>query len=157
MEMNFEKYAAKGNKFLKDLSEELVEFKTNKAMAMRVLRAVFSALRERITIEESFGLIAQLPMSLKSVYVDQWKFSAKPNNKIKHLSEFMNEVIHFCSIQGGNDLRTELDARIAVKAVFTVLKKYVSKGELDDIIGVLPKEIGIFIQETEINITVIEV
>ncbi len=50
--MNFEKYAEKGNRFIKDLAREL-GCPDDKKKAGRVLKAVLKALRNRLSHEES--------------------------------------------------------------------------------------------------------
>jgi uncharacterized protein (DUF2267 family) len=68
MPLNFENHAQKGNKFLKELAEKLGD-KTDTAKAGRMLRAVFQALRNHLTLEENFQLLSQLPVALKGIYV----------------------------------------------------------------------------------------
>ena len=68
MALDFEKYAAKGNEFLNRLAENLGD--EDRAHAARILRSTFRGLRNHLTVEESFQLLAQLPMALKSVYVE---------------------------------------------------------------------------------------
>jgi len=52
---------------------------------------VFHALRNWLSHEESFQLLAQLPMALKGVYVDGWKFD-KAFNRLSHINDFLDEV-----------------------------------------------------------------
>lgn len=66
MSLDFEKNARKGNEFVRRLAEELG---APLDKAGRIIGAVFHALRNRLSHEESFQLLAQLPVSLKSVYV----------------------------------------------------------------------------------------
>ena len=65
--MNFHKYADKGNLILNEVASELGK-NEDKKLAGRMLRSVLHVLRSRLTIEESFQLIAQLPMAIKAVY-----------------------------------------------------------------------------------------
>ena len=52
---------------------------------------MFHALRNWLSHEESFQLLAQLPMALKGVYVDGWKFD-KAFNRLSHINDFLDEV-----------------------------------------------------------------
>ena len=53
---HFEKFATKGNEFLKELAQEI--WKTeNKEKAYRVLRTVLHVLRRRLNLDESFDLL----------------------------------------------------------------------------------------------------
>lgn len=138
MGYNFEKYAGKANEFVKDVAERLGDpGDTDKAA--RVLKAVLHALRNRITIEESLQLIAQLPLFLKGVYVDGWKHGEYKRKK--HISEFVDEIIEEAGATGTYDFPTEESAIKAISAVFAVLKEQVSEGEINDIKAIFPVEL----------------
>jgi uncharacterized protein (DUF2267 family) len=72
MGLDFENYAVKANEFVRLVAEELNIPVKN---AGGIVRAVFHALRNRLSHEESFHILAQLPMPLKGVYADNWKFN----------------------------------------------------------------------------------
>ncbi len=144
MSLDFDKYAAKGNEIVNMLAEDLVIHKDN---AGRILRAVLHALRKRLTLEESFQLISQLPMALKGIYIDGWKVLAN-NKRISHLKEFLDEIRHEDGLTAGYDFGNDERAKIAVSAVFRTLQFFISKGEMEDIVSVLPNEIKKFVKST---------
>lgn len=86
MGLNFNKYAQEGNEFLKELAVELGHPEEINRTAI-ILRSVLHLFRDRITISESFDFLSQLPMFLKGIYVENWKYSEKPL-RIKNLTEF---------------------------------------------------------------------
>src|SRR5689334_6902602 len=88
--MNFEKHAAKGNEFIHRLAIRLGDG-ADRDRATRVLRCVLHVLRNRLSVEESFQLIAQLPMAIKAIYVDGWAPS-HGHPKIKTIDEFAEAV-----------------------------------------------------------------
>jgi uncharacterized protein (DUF2267 family) len=139
MPLNFEKHAAKGNEFLNKLAARLGD-EENHDSAGRVLRSVLRTMRNHLTIEESFQLMAQLPMALKAVYVDGWK----PNqyhSRIKTLREFSEQVMLEDGVATWKDFSGVSDASDAIEAVIKTLADYVSAGELHDIVAVLPEEL----------------
>lgn len=144
MSLDFEKYAAKGNEFVRLVADDL---EVPRDKAGRIIRAVFHALRNRVSHEESFQLMAQLPMALKGVYVDGWKFN-KDFQRISHVSDFLNEVRMEDGAQAGYDFGNNAMARIAVAAVFKALSYFVSDGEMEDVIGVMPEDLKVFIKES---------
>ena len=87
MSLDFEKNVVKGNEFVRLVAEEL-KYLDKAGITVRV---VFQALRNRLSHEESFQLLAQLPMSLKGVYVDGWRFD-KNFSRISHVNDFLDEV-----------------------------------------------------------------
>jgi len=137
--MDFNKYAAKGNQMLDEIALEL-GLPGNRDLAKRFLRSTLHILRERLTIEESFQLMAQLPFVIKAMYVDGWKYTTKPN-RIKNIKEFVRKMIHEDYPSGHHDIQTTKDGENAVRAVLKVLRKHVSEGEIKDILVSIPPEL----------------
>ena len=141
MSLHFEKYAAKGNEIVNKLAA-LLSVPEDKSA--RILRATLHALRNRISIEESFHLLAQLPVALKGVYVDGWK-PLEYHERIRHLHDFLNEIRLQDSSLAAYDFGNDEKARMLVGRVFQILQQFVSEGEMADIIGNLPSELKAFI------------
>jgi uncharacterized protein (DUF2267 family) len=137
--LNFNKYVHEGEQFVQEVA---VEMKTPWDMikAVRILRAVLHALRSRLTPEHSLQMIAQFPMLIKAIYVDGWKISDE-SKTLRHLGDFIEAVRE----QGGAGLSahlvTDYEVTQAIHAVFNVIKKHVSKGEIQDILATLPMEL----------------
>ena len=144
MSLDFEKYAVKGNEFVRLVAEEL-EIPLDKAG--RIIRAVFHALRNRLSHEKSFQLLAQLPVSLKGVYVDGWRFG-KDFNPICHVNDFLDEVRQEDGGLVGYDFDNNLKARVAVACIFKALNYLVSEEEMNDILNVMPSALKQFIKES---------
>lgn len=144
MSLDFEKYAAKGHEFVKLVATDLA---VPRERAGRIIRAVLHSLRNRLSHEESFQLMAQLPMILKGVYVDGWQFD-KEFNRISHLEEFFDEVRKEDRGLAGYDFGNNEAATMAIAAVFKALNYFVSEGEMNDIMDVMPSEIKEFIRES---------
>jgi len=136
MPLNFEKYAAKGNEFVNLLMKELNT--EDRDHAGRILRSVFRALRNRLTVAESIQLLAQLPMSLKAFYVDGWKFQ-QSKNRIKSMEDFAIEVMAEDGKASWRDFSNVDEATTSIKSVLRTLSKYVSPGEMNDMMDVLPQ------------------
>ncbi|MBU3713719.1 MAG: DUF2267 domain-containing protein [Ferruginibacter sp.] len=144
MSLDFEKYAAKGNEIINKLSAELELPRDN---AGRVMRSVLHALRNRLTIEESFQLLAQLPLVLKGVYVDGWKLT-KPFSRIHYLEDFIEEVKNEDGRTADYDFDNAENSKHAIKSTFKILSYYLSEGELEDMMAVLPKALKDFIHHS---------
>jgi uncharacterized protein (DUF2267 family) len=139
MTPNFEKYAAKGNEFLNKVAVRLGDA-GNRDRAGRVLRSVLRALRNRLSIEESLQLLSQLPMAIKSVYVEGWKLH-HDFVRIKTIEDFAEEVMVEDGISAWRDFASIGEATDAIEAVMKTLADYVTAGELHDVIDLMPKEI----------------
>jgi uncharacterized protein (DUF2267 family) len=144
MSLDFEKYAAKGNEFVKLVADDL---QIPRSKAGRIIRAVLHALRSRLSHEESFQLLAQLPVALKGVYVDDWKFD-QDFVRISHVEDFLEEVRKEDMELAGYDFGNDKSAQKVIAAVFKVMNYFVSEGEFEDITAVLPEEMKKFVKES---------
>lgn len=99
--------------------------------AYRALRAVLQALRDRLTVEEACDLAAQLPLLVRGVYFEGYKPSGKPLPQ-RSQEAFLEAVER---IHGPG----QLDPRAATCAVFALLARHVSAGEIADVQRVLPE------------------
>jgi uncharacterized protein (DUF2267 family) len=133
---HFENYASEGNEFLNKVASELGA-PEDKEHAFRVINAVFHALRDRITIQESMNMISQLPMVLKALYINGWDIT-KERKRYDTKHEFLKEIY--------NETRTaEIDFGSnpieEAHAVFRVMRSCISEGEMQDVKSQLPQEI----------------
>lgn len=135
--MNFEKYVEKGNLFLKEVAQE-IGVPEDRERAGRILRTVLHVLRDRLTLEESFDLISQLPMCIKAVYVDGWKPKLTPDKSIRTVGDFIDAILEYDQRAAGRDFGNREHALEIVKALFRVIKNHVSDGEIQDLKGDLP-------------------
>ena len=145
MALNFNKYAEEGNLFVKNLAKNLGHPNETGRTGI-VLRAVLHTLRERITISESFNMMAQLPMFLKAIYVDNWKYREKPIRLDKE--EFLKEVERHQNQYGEYEFSWEKSTEDIVKLVIKELSSYIAKGEFEDIMAQLPEDIETMFRES---------
>lgn len=127
----FDKTLQTTNVWLNEISEEMGG---SKQRAYHALTAVLWSLRDRLQIEDSAHLAAQLPLMVKGIYFHGWNPTVQPN-KIRSQEEFLENVearLH--------DIRP-MDPKDAVSAVFMVLGQHISEGEADKVTQALPKDI----------------
>lgn len=134
----FDKHAQEGNTFLAQLAREMGEPDDPKK-AERVLKAVLHTLRDRLTLEESFQLMAQFPLFLKGLYASEWKPRQEPL-RIRHVEEFIGQASIRDRSAEQDFVNTER-AAFLIKKVFQVLGQYVSDGEWQDVLDNLPKQL----------------
>lgn len=149
MTLDFEKYAQDGNRFINELAKEL-NWPDDRDRAARVLRAVLYAIRDMLPAAENLQLTAQLPMMLKSVYLDGYTLRT-PEHKPRHVDDFLEHVKRHCGRTSTNDFKTPYDVENAVRTVFNTLRQYVSPGEMEDIIAHLPRDIKPLLTRTAMH------
>jgi uncharacterized protein (DUF2267 family) len=119
--------------WLNEICEEM-GWERDPHRAYHALRAVLHALRDRLRPEEAAGLAAQLPLLVRGTFYEGWHLAGKPV-KTRSVEEFLAPVT--------DAFRGEPIARSAevARAVFTVIKRHVSAGEVADVIAALPGDI----------------
>lgn len=137
--LHFNKYVHEGEQFVREIAVEM-HAPWDMIKAARVLRAVLHALRNRLSAPSSLQLISQLPMLIKAIYVDGWKLTDEAKT-LRRLGDFIECVRE----EGGTSLSshfvTDYDVTQAIHAVFNVIKKHVSAGEIRDLVSTLPAEL----------------
>jgi uncharacterized protein (DUF2267 family) len=117
--------------WLNDIQEE---FKwPDKDRVYDATKAVLLATRDRLTVEEAHQFAAQIPMVMKGMFFDGYDPTDKPM-LIRNKDRFLEHVRK----QFGN---RPLDSENAVRTVAKVLRKKISKGQYEDVVGSMPKEI----------------
>lgn len=119
------------NAWLADLAQALGP---DRQRAYHALRAVLHALRDRLTVEEAAHLGAQLPTMIRGIYYEGWRPAQVPA-KVRSKKAFLERV--------GQELTGigPMNPEDAASAVFGVLEKHVTQGELDDVRHMLPEPV----------------
>lgn len=146
MALNFDKYAQEGNLFLKTLAKNLGHHDETGRTGI-ILRAVLHTLRDRITISESLNLLSQLPMFLKGIYVDNWKYMEQPLG-IRKVEDFTKEVEKHQDQYGEYEFSWDESTEDIVKTVLRELGTYISRGEFEDIMAQLTAELEVMFRES---------
>ena len=128
----FESTLHKTNIWLKDLMTELDWETADYQRAYHALRAVLQALRDRLTVEEASHLASQLPMLIRGFYYEGWSPSKTPTAEHKR-EDFLVRVAE----QFANDPTADVEE--ITRAVFKVMSKHITPGEIRDVKGTLPK------------------
>ena len=106
----------------------------DKQVAWKVLSTVLHKLRDRLPVELSAHLGSQLPLLVRGVYYDQYEPDRQPS-ACGTPEEFTAEVAEWLS-----DIRP-IDPDEAIRAVFAVLARHVSEGQIAKVRNALPKGI----------------
>jgi uncharacterized protein (DUF2267 family) len=99
------------------------------------LRATLHTLRDRLSPAEAAHLGAQLPLLIRGLYYEGWRPAGEPW-KARHRGAFVARLKH--EMRGHAGLK---EPEAVARAVFGVLSRHVSKGEIEDVIHLLPAEV----------------
>lgn len=106
----------------------------DRQIAWKVLSTVLHKLRDRMPVDASAHLGAQLPLLVRGVYYDQYRPAEQPTD-CRTREEFVSEVAEWLA-----DVRP-VDPEEAIAAVFDVLSRNIDAGQVEKVKGVLPKPI----------------
>lgn len=127
----FDRAVQSGNLWLKDI--EKAGRLRSRFQAYAVLRSVLHALRDCLPPAEAVKFSAQMPMLIKGVFYDGWKFAPKPLRLSR--DEFRSYVHRGLNDEGG------VVPAIALKAVLFALRRHISPTVLETLQLVLPREV----------------
>ena len=123
----------KTHQFINDVSEAINI--DDKHITFIGIKAVLHALRDRIPLEEAAQLGSQFPILLAGFYYQGWKPAATPT-KERSITSFVDKVRQNLPQE---DYPTEIETLI--RGVFTTLSQWVTAGEIDDVINMLPQDV----------------
>lgn len=127
----FDKMLQVTNLWLKDLSVMLGW--EDKHKSLQVLRTTFHALRDRLSVDQASKLSAQLPVLLVGFFYEDWQPATMPH-KERTKEAFLSQIdAQF------QRLDLEVETEQAVCAVFELIAKKISTGEVEDVKSMLPQ------------------
>ncbi len=120
----------KTDQWMKDVMEELGPDDPQKAY--HSLRAVLHALRDRLVPGEVTDLASEMPMLIRGLFYEGWK-ATDPSGDLDTQEEF------FEAVNEGLQVPADVGAEESTRAIFRVLEKRISRGEIGDVKDMLPK------------------
>lgn len=115
------------------LNEIQADLGPDRQVAWKVLSVVLHKVRDRLPVPLAVHLGAELPLLVRGVYYDQFQPSKQPSNWNR--DEFVAEVQ-----RGLSDIRP-VNAEQAVLAVFGVLSRRLTRGQIDKVRDALPENL----------------
>lgn len=119
------------NIWLKEIGEKIGP---DRHVAWKVLSTVLHKLRDRLPVEVSAHLGAQLPLLIRGAYYDLYQPHRQPVD-IDKADEFVEDVQHWLADSRG------VDAKEAIAVVFGVLDRHIAESEITKVRQALPKSI----------------
>lgn len=121
---------ASANAWIDEVAEELGT--DNRRDAYRALRGFLHVLRDRLTVDETAQLAAQLPVLVRGLFYEGWEPSRTPH-RYSDADTFLSELARQSGLHGTTE------ASFAAAAVYAVLARRITAGELADVLAVLPR------------------
>lgn len=131
---SFDTTVDKTNRLLKEIEQEYGWPKERRNQSYAALRGVLHALRDRLSVEESAQLAAQLPMLVRGLYFEGWCPTEVPMKLSRE--EFLERVRREFpyEVRGGTEG--------LITTVLRALKLYGTEGEWADVKASMPKELA---------------
>ena len=122
--------------WLKELMEE--SGTEDRRRAYRTLKGVLHTLRDRLSVDEAVQFGAQLPMLVRGFYFEGWRPADAPV-RARTKAQFVDYAREYLA----DVLRDEpdFDVEHALRAVFGVISRHVTRGEVEDVLEQLPDDV----------------
>jgi uncharacterized protein (DUF2267 family) len=119
---------------LREIEEAYGWPKERRNQSYAALRAVLHAVRDRLTVEETAQLGAQLPMLVRGIFYAEWDPSKVPMKQNRE--DFMQRIREQFpyQIEGGIE---QLE-----RTVLQALRRHITDGEWGDIKSAMPKDLA---------------
>jgi uncharacterized protein (DUF2267 family) len=130
----FDTTLEKTNGVLKHIEESYGWAKTLRNQSYSALRAVLHALRDRLTVEETAHLSAQLPMLIRGIYFEGWDPTKVPVKM--HRDDFLNRIRREFPYEIPEGMERLVDV------VIEALRRHITQGEWRNVRASLPKDMA---------------
>lgn len=138
--LGFEKFVQEANEYFKQLAADFGH-PNEDARASMIWRAVIHTIRDRIHMGEFLDFISPMPMILKGMAIEGWKFRDKP----KHDYETIEQMKTLVKARQNDFGEYEFDWKNPTEEMITTtlesLEKYVPESQMEQVRGQLPEEI----------------
>jgi uncharacterized protein (DUF2267 family) len=130
----FDTTIEKTNHILRQIEQAYGWPKERRIQSYTALRTVLHALRDRLTVEVSAELAAQLPILVRGIYYDGWVPSRVPMKMDR--DEFLNRI--------RREFTYNVDGGIprVVDTVLQALRVHIADGEWEGMKSALPKDLA---------------
>lgn len=144
--LNFETFAQQAHEYINDLAQELGH-PEEKNRVLIIWRSVMHTVRDRIHLGESFQILDPLPMIFKGIYVQTWKYSEKPPLEYETIEDMKNQVKDLQAQHGEQEFSWSKSTEEIISITLSSLKRFIREGQMEHIIGQMPKEIKEYLSE----------
>jgi uncharacterized protein (DUF2267 family) len=142
--INFDAYAAEGNRIVNELAFQL-DIERNSAA--RILRSVLHAMRDRLPPVDAIQFAQGLPMALKGIFLDQYDISRAPV-QIRSAHKFL-DYVYEKNIQAAQVDFPDPESLVeAGQGVMTVLERNMNYGQIEQVKRLMGDEIR-YLLETQ--------
>lgn len=138
--LGFDKYVHDANEYFKYLATKLGHPDEQNRVVF-IWRAVMHTIRDRIHISESIDLISPLPMILKGMYVEGWKYHDKPLYDFETLEQMKTQVKALQNKYGEARFDWSKPTDEIISITLESLEKYVPAEQMEQIRNQLPDDI----------------
>jgi uncharacterized protein (DUF2267 family) len=129
----FDHTTEKANVWIKDMMRELQT--DDPRIAYHALGAALQTVRDAMRIDEAAQLAAQLPLLVRGLFYEGWRPAATPVHARRP-----GEILELFERKSGEGWGVEPER--AIVALFAVLKRHVSAGEIHSLERVLPRKLA---------------
>ena len=114
-------------------------YQGSRGKTARILKGVLHTVRDRMPLIEALDAIAQMPLFMKGIFVDQWKYHEE-TEKIRSKQQFIDAVRQRHEIVEVSDLPEGKDMIRATREVLSLLSEHMEEEQMHHIKANMPGE-----------------
>lgn len=138
--LGFEKFVQEANEYFNYLAEKL-EHPGEQARASMIWRAVVHTIRGRIHMSEFLDFISPLPMLLKGMAIEGWKYHEKPEFKYETIEQMKTQVKAHQNEYGEYEFNWKIPTDEIITITLESMERYIPESQMEHIRGQLPVEV----------------
>ena len=138
--VDVEKFVHEVNDYVNQLAIDL-DHPNEQKRVLIIWRAVMHSIRDRITISESFDLIAPLPLILRGIYTTGWKYTESPPYDYTTVEQMKEQVESLQNQYGEQEFDWSRSTDDIISIVLDSLERYYTEGQMDHIRSQLPEDL----------------
>lgn len=138
--LGFDKYVHEAHDYFNELSARLGHPDEQKRVVI-IWRAVMHVIRDRIHMSESLDLISPMPMILKGMFIEGWKYHESPLYDFETLAQMKTQVKALQNQYGEAQFDWSKSTEEIIAITLESLERYVPKAQMEHIKNQLPEDV----------------
>jgi uncharacterized protein (DUF2267 family) len=114
-------------------------YQGSRGKTARILKGVLHTIRDRMPLIEAMDALAQMPLFMKGIFVDQWKYHEK-TEKIRSKQQFNEAVRQRPEIVEFSDFPNDEDVINTTRDLISLMSEHIDEGQMHHIKANMPGE-----------------
>ena len=138
--LGYEKFVQEANEYFNKLANDLGH-PNEQSRASMIWRSVVHTIRDRIHMSEFLDFISPLPMLLKAMAIEGWKYRDKPKYNYETIEQMKTLVKAHQNQYGEYEFDWKMPTEEIISITLESLARYIPESQMEQVRGQLPAEV----------------